>query len=533
MGTGTDTVKVANPANVDYKVKQYSVPMDSVGKADGIPPLDSNSQIPSIYIPVTESVQSFYVASIADMLLLTGVVAGDRCLVYDDPEPNDNGEYVAIKDDPTLEADWGEVPVHNAVSSVNGLVGVVNLDSTDIPEIADNRTDIDAHAVTIGQNTSKGLANEVLIGTNTADILTNTSDIATNTANVGINTSDIAGHETRIDDIETLNGNQGTVINDNSLAIADLESPDSIAFNDVTGSEPVWAPGQAYYASGTFNIHGEFDGVTLQLGQEQYIKVSNVSGATIANGKPVYVTGVSGGFPAIDLAQADTFTKSRVIGITTMDIATGATGLVTTIGSVSDLDTNGLTPGDILYLSSTVAGGFTETAPDIATSLGSTLTADLTAGKIFVKVNNHIVLPQVFASMAGGDTVSGTIPVGYETIDAYVSGTQLAMPINQGLGTINVPTTGVYRVTINGSITFNDSGNQQETITIGINDGTSTVAEIPTVVSKNAEGVSFYPSVLFDAVANATYHLEIRASTVLNNAVFALLTFEIESTHIR
>ena len=368
---------------------------------------------------------------------------------------------------------------------------------------------------------------------NTTNIAQNVTDIAATVSETTTNTSGIATHETRIGDIETLNASQGTVINDNSLAIVDLQSPDTINFNDVTGTEPAWVPGQAYYGNGIFNIHGEFEGVTLQLGQEQYIKVSNVSGATITNGKPVYVSGVSGGYPAIGLAQADTFDTSRVIGVTTMDIANGATGLVTTIGSVSELDTNGLTPGQTLYLSDTVAGEFTETAPDIATSLGATLTADLTTGSIFVKVSNHIVLPQIFAAMSGGETVSGTIPTTYETIDAYTSGSQLAMPISQGLGTIYVPTTGKYRLTVNGSITFNDSGNQQQTIYLGINDGTTTVAEIPTVVSKNAEGVSFYPSILFDAVASVTYHLEIRASAQLNAAVFALLTFEIESTHIR
>ncbi len=347
------------------------------------------------------------------------------------------------------------------------------------------------------------------------------------------NAEDILTNELRLDQMDVLNDNQDAAISTNVANIALLTTPLKIDFEDVTGSEPAWSPGQAYYAGGTFNIHGEYDGVTLQLGQEQYIKVSNATGATIPNGKPVYAIGVSGGFPSIGLAQADTFEKSRVIGITTLDIPTGGTGLVTIIGSVSDINTSGLVVGSLLYLSSTEAGGYTETAPDIATALGSVLVSDMTTGKMFVKVNNHIVLPTVFATMSGGDTVSGTIPVGYETIDAYTTGSQLAMPINQGLGTINVPTTGIYRATINGSITFNDSGNQQETIYIGINNGTNTVGEIPTVVSKNAEGVSFYPSILFDGIANVTYHLEIRASKELTNAVFALMSFEIESTHIR
>ena len=370
------------------------------------------------------------------------------------------------------------------------------------------------------------------VNDNTNDISTNSSNISTNTTDIGTNTADIATHEGRLDGIDTLNTNQGTVINDNGLAIAALESPDAIDFNDVTGSEPAWAPGQAYYANGTFNIHGEYDGVTLQLGQEQYINVSNVSGATIPNGKPVYVTGVSGGLPAIDLAQADTFEKSRVIGITTMNIADGATGLVTTIGSVSDINTDGLVVGNILYLSDTVAGGYTETPPDIATSLGSVLVADLTIGKMFVKVNNHIVLPTIFGEMEGGST-AGTITAVYQPITDYSSHSNLAMVTDAVTGTIHIPTTGKYRMTANISINYTNIANNKPALTLGIHDGTGVIAEVIVTVTKDSEGFALFPSKLFDAVGNTDLGLEIKCDVDLINPVFDLMSFEIESTHIR
>ena len=370
------------------------------------------------------------------------------------------------------------------------------------------------------------------VNDNTNDISTNSSNIGTNTTDIGTNTADIATHEGRLDGIDTLNTNQGTVITDNGLAIAALQSPDAIDFNDVTGSEPAWAPGQAYYANGTFNIHGEYDGVTLQLGQEQYINVSNVSGATIPNGKPVYVTGVSGGLPAIDLAQADTFEKSRVIGITTMNIADGATGLVTTIGSVSDINTDGLVVGNILYLSDTVAGGYTETPPDIATSLGSVLVADLTIGKMFVKVNNHIVLPTIFGEMEGGST-AGTITNVYQPITDYSSHSNLAMVTDAVTGTIHIPTTGKYRMTANISINYDNIVNNKPALTLGIHDGTGVIAEVIVTVTKDSEGFALFPSKLFDAVGNTDLGLEIKCDVDLVNPVFDLMSFEIESTHIR
>ncbi len=367
---------------------------------------------------------------------------------------------------------------------------------------------------------------------NTIKVATNTNNIAINTNNIATNTNNIVAHESRLDQMDILNTNQGNAINDNGLAIADLESPDAIDFNDVTGNEPAWAAGQAYYANGTFNIHGEYNGVTLQLGQEQYIQVSNISGATITNGKPVYVIGVSGGIPAVELAQADTFTKSRCIGVTTMDIPTGSTGLVTTIGSVSDIDTSGLTVGSILYLSDTIAGGYTETPPDIATSIGSVLVADLTAGKMFVKVNNHIVLPTIFGEMDGGST-AGNITNIYQPIDNYASDSNLAMPTSIANGTIHVPTTGKYRLTANISISYDNIGNNKPALSLGIYNGAAIISEIVVTVTKDSEGFSLFPSKLFDAVAATELSLQIKSTTNLVNPVFDLMSFEVESTHIR
>jgi len=90
----------------------------------------------------------------------------------------------------------------------------------------------------------------------------------------------------------------------------------------------------------------------------------NKSGVTIPKGAAVYISGGQGGTPIISLAQANSeATSSLTIGVTTADIANNAQGTVVTAGLATKLDTSAYAEGQILYLSATVAGGFTTTLP--------------------------------------------------------------------------------------------------------------------------------------------------------------------------
>ncbi len=495
---------------------------------------------------------SFVVDTQAEMLLLTGIKTGDTCFVTAEVDPLDNGEFVAKVDDPVDISGWAE---RESKTAWGGIIGTLS-DQTDLQAeftAITDKTDLISVTQAINLDTVVSNVTTDLITTYdgvSVDIVSSdgtdaTIDAAIAGGDAGVMTgadkteltaatADIVTQEGRLDQMDTLNTNQGTAINNNSLAITALQSPDSIDFNDVTGTEPAWTPGQAYYAGGTFNIHGEYDGVTLQLGQEQYIKCANVSGLTIPNGKPVYVTGVSAGWPAIDLAQADTFEKSRCIGITTMAIADGETGLVTTIGSVSDLNTNALTPGATIFLSDTVAGEITETPPDIATSLGTTIIADLTVGKVFVKINNHINPPAVLAYMSGGVLTSNTITAAYQDIVNYVSHDNVYMTYDPTAGSITVPSDGTYRITINMGLLFDTVGNGEETFILRVNGDINGNRDIGVAVGRNGGTASAYPSISFGASAGEVIKLQLGGASVdLTTLTETLMSFEIESTHIR
>jgi len=341
---------------------------------------------------------------------------------------------------------------------------------------------------------------------------------------VSINAVDIGNANAAI----TINANNITAIGEGTSAL------DKILLTDQTGTEPAWTEGQLFSASGGLNFQSKYTDVTLQVGQEQYIEVSNATGTDIPNGSAVYFTGLSGGLPAIGLAQADAFSTGKVMGVTTMIVPNAGTGLVTTFGTVSDLNTNVFTPGATLYLSETASGGFTETAPDIATIVGTVIVADLTAGKVFVKPSNFINLPTVTAYMGSGVLGTNTITTAYQDVINYVTHGNVFMAYSETAGTITIPTAGVYKLTINLNVSFDAVGNSEENFVLRLNGSIGGNYDIPVTVTRNSGAAIAYPSITFSAATAEVFKLQLGgASTDLTTMVENMMTFDIESKHIR
>ncbi len=128
---------------------------------------------------------------------------------------------------------------------------------------------------------------------------------------------------------------------------------------------------------------------TLQIGQEMVVRVTNKTGSDIDNGDVVYVNGVQGNRPTIALASnLNTSTADSVIGVCTQDINNNATGFITTVGLVRDINTSAWTEGDTLYLSQT-PGALTNTpdsAPYHSNIVGIVTKSDATEGAILVRI---------------------------------------------------------------------------------------------------------------------------------------------------
>ena len=104
----------------------------------------------------------------------------------------------------------------------------------------------------------------------------------------------------------------------------------------------------------------------------------------------VRINGASGDRPTITPAQADSLANiSGVIGIVTADILNNAVGFVTVHGLVRGLDTSTYTEGDELFLSDSVAGGFTSTEPTLSIPIGTVTFANPASGELFANVDNQ------------------------------------------------------------------------------------------------------------------------------------------------
>ena len=105
--------------------------------------------------------------------------------------------------------------------------------------------------------------------------------------------------------------------------------------------------------------------VTLQVGQEQLIRVKNMTGVEIPNGTAVQFAGVNGDQIQVAPAVADgSVDHHYMMGVTTEAILHGESGFVTTSGLVRGLATDGYgIAGTILYIDPATPGGLTATVP--------------------------------------------------------------------------------------------------------------------------------------------------------------------------
>lgn len=185
----------------------------------------------------------------------------------------------------------------------------------------------------------------------------------------------------------------------------------------------------------TFNL-GMANGVTLQVGQEFHVYAFNNSGATILNGKAVYITGSSGSQATIAYADADNSLSHRSVGLATQDIPNNSSGYITFIGLVRNIDTSAWAPGTLLYISQT-PGDLTAiqpAAPAHTTVVGGVIVQHATTGSIYVNI-----FPQIgFKDLEDVDwtgAAAGDIPVWDGT---QLVPDQIAATVNGKTGTVIV-----------------------------------------------------------------------------------------------
>jgi len=158
-------------------------------------------------------------------------------------------------------------------------------------------------------------------------------------------------------------------------------------------------------ADGTADLRLKGNNVTLQLGQENVVRVVNKTGANLLESEYKVVRiriasegGAQGQRLAVVLAQGNNDPDSvTTLGVVTEDIGNNQEGFITVFGNVNGINTTGSlqgetwVDGDVLYLSPTIPGRLTKvkpTAPNHTVTVGYVVYAHANQGKIFVKVDN-------------------------------------------------------------------------------------------------------------------------------------------------
>jgi hypothetical protein len=179
---------------------------------------------------------------------------------------------------------------------------------------------------------------------------------------------------------------------------------DTAAAHTVVAGELAWNN-----TDGTLDLGLKGGNVTLQIGQEQIVRVVNKTATNVnlleANYQVVRITGAQGQRLKVDLALATTNALSaQTIGVVTETINDNQEGFITVSGLVRGINTTGSlqtetwADGDIIYLSPTTAGNITNVkpiAPNHLIVIGYVVSAHITQGSIYVKVDNGYELDEL------------------------------------------------------------------------------------------------------------------------------------------
>ena len=210
---------------------------------------------------------------------------------------------------------------------------------------------------------------------------------------------------------------------------------------------------------GTLDVEMGLDGVTQQVGLEQYMVVRNNTGSTILNGKVVGFAGSSSGRVAGAYYLADGSQPSLYfIGVATMDIPTGTEGYVTTYGYVRDVDTSAFSVGDILYADPNTAGGMTNvkpTAPDNVIVVAAVLVSDATTGVIMVRPTINQM--QYYGHFSKTDSQTPAATNTAYTITLTTTDISNGVVIGSPASRIVVPESGLYSVSATIQVSSNNS----------------------------------------------------------------------------
>lgn len=212
--------------------------------------------------------------------------------------------------------------------------------------------------------------------------------------------------------VTTSTGTGSVVLNNSPLLLTPTLSGATVDnaapyLNFTPTTAPAYQQGRVFYDSSanTLNYYNDNSQMSINIGQENIVRVRNQTGSTIANGSVVYINGATGNTPTVALALATAFNTADIVGVATTDIANNGFGYATTSGLVNGINTSAFTDGQIVFVSATTPGAFTATeptAPNYSVQVGVITRANPSVGALLVSI--QIISTEVAH-------IVGTVPV--------------------------------------------------------------------------------------------------------------------------
>jgi len=319
--------------------------------------------------------------------------------------------------------------------------------------------------------------------------------------------------------------------------VLDLKLDKTLADFTPQSITPTHQEGRVFYDlnTHTLNVYNDQSGVTLNIGEEHYIRVINKSGSTISNGKVCRHNGVDvvTQLPKIVPALADTVTNATILGVATHNILNNSEGFLTTQGKVSDINTSSFPAGQPMYLSDISPGDLTTIAPDIITQVGGILNSDV-LGSLMVNIRSIIAFPALLGILQDAlDTY--ILSAIYQDIDNYQVSDSVGLTVNALTGHLVAPNIGWYRVSVNLTATVSAASPGGDAILFRLWNATQGISSSSTtliITSANLTG-SRSATGLFQANAGDDLVLQIASNDSTASLDFDSIAFDIESVNIR
>jgi hypothetical protein len=204
----------------------------------------------------------------------------------------------------------------------------------------------------------------------------------------------------------------------NTISATSINKVNYIVFNTGTTSATT-VPGTFYFDNTekalSYNTSIN-QGVTVNMGQQSYLRVFNNSGTGILKGKVVEILSAYSGLPVVTLAVNRHSNDNDVVGVAAETIPNNSEGIVLTYGIISNITVTGGSIGSLVYASDTTPGEIKNATEFLAfpltartNAVGYVIQTGTTDGKIFVNPvneNNNLSLTNLQRNVLEGSVIS-------------------------------------------------------------------------------------------------------------------------------